>query len=424
METAFMQPLRFSVVIPVFNKWELTSACLRSLREFTPGDAFEVIVVDNASSDATRADLNPLGESLFGRQFKSIRHEINLNFAAACNAGAKLAGAGLYFFLNNDTLLTENWAPPLEQTLQNDPVLGAVGPLLLYADNTVQHLGVAFSSRGLFHLYRGFPATHPLVAKIRSFQAITAAAFLVHRDLFWEAGAFYEGYRNGFEDVELCLRMGKLGKKFTCAPSSRVIHLESQSPGRHDANEHNSELLHQRCFADYFPDYHIHGLRDGFQVVCDDSLGENLILNEKDDLALRKQVMSTRARSRAPDLNKLYRSIQENPYWLWGHETMGQELENGKKFVEAAVFYVKAFNICSTLSGIRRVLKIASIMGDAGLMKMSGEYLAKFLALTTDAACYTATLRRNMDVAARCRDNFLLRLYEQKLVELQKGKHT
>ena len=119
-----------SVVIPVHNKWELTAACLRSLAEHTPGGDVAVIVVDNASADDTSGACPALGSSLFGRRFRYRRFENNRNFGPACNAGAALADSDLLFFLNNDTLLTPGWLPPLQDALAAEPDLVGVGPLL------------------------------------------------------------------------------------------------------------------------------------------------------------------------------------------------------------------------------------------------------------------------------------------------------
>ncbi|MDR0826886.1 MAG: glycosyltransferase family 2 protein [Desulfovibrio sp.] len=412
-----MENLRFAVIIPVFNKWELTRDCLKSLRRFTPGDEFEVIAVDNASSDATLVDLDPLGSALFGLRFKSIRNHTNRNFAAACNTGAKLAQAPFCFFLNNDTLLTENWAPPLEESLQNNPSLGAVGPLLLYADKTVQHLGVAFLTAGVAHLYRGFPLAHPLVSKTRCFQAITAAAFFVSRELFFAAGAFYEEYRNGFEDVELGLRICQLDKKLTCVPKSQVIHLESQSEGRNnDPSEFNEKLFQQRCAELFYPDYHLHGLSDGFRVVYDDSLNQSLLLPEKDDLALREQVTV----SGSLNLSRLLQATQKNPYWFWGHEHMARELEKQKLFQEASAYYLQAFSIYCTLEGAKKLLKIAALTADTKLAKEADTYLAQIITLKNDQELCASILKRNIATAEKFNDKFLLRLSEQKLAELYK----
>ena len=126
--------LHISVIIPIFNCWELTRACLSSLRRHTLGDYLEVIAVDNHSSDLTATELGPLGKGLFGDNFHLLRQERNLGFAAACNLGAGGARAPYLFFLNNDTLLTPNWSAPLLSTLRESSRLGAIGPLLLYPE--------------------------------------------------------------------------------------------------------------------------------------------------------------------------------------------------------------------------------------------------------------------------------------------------
>ncbi len=258
-------PLSYSIIIPVFNKWELTSDCLTSLREHTPRNSFEVIVVDNASSDATSELLPGLGKNLFGENFHYIRNAENRNFAGASNQGAQAARADILFFLNNDTLLTPNWDTPLLKALKNDQSLGAVGPVLVYKSDKVQHIGAAiYPDSGISHFYIGIPATHPLVLKRRSLHFITGAAFMVSKKNFFAAGAFCEEYINGFEDVELCLRLRQLGLTLTVEPDSKIYHLESQSQGRRDREDHNALVLQQRCPGPHSPDFH--------KIVLDDGL--------------------------------------------------------------------------------------------------------------------------------------------------------
>ena len=237
-----------SVVIPVHNKWELTAACLRSLAEHTPGGDVAVIVVDNASADDTSGACPALGSSLFGRRFRYRRFENNRNFGPACNAGAALADSALLFFLNNDTLLTPGWLPPLQDALAAEPDLVGVGPLLAYPDDTVQHLGIVITPAGdsIGHLYAGLPLAHPLARRRRRFPAITGAALMVSRALFLEAGGFCEAYVNGFEDVDFCLALAENGGVMSVIPESRVIHFESQTPQRRDHDEDNGRLLRAR----------------------------------------------------------------------------------------------------------------------------------------------------------------------------------
>ena len=237
-----------SVVIPVHNKWELTAACLRSLAEHTPGGDVAVIVVDNASADDTSGACPALGSSLFGRRFRYRRFENNRNFGPACNAGAALADSDLLFFLNNDTLLTPGWLPPLQDALAAEPDLVGVGPLLAYPDDTVQHLGIVITPAGgsIGHLYAGLPLAHPLARRRRRFPAIPGAARMVSRALFLEAGGFCEAYVNGFEDVDFCLALAENGGVMSVIPESRVIHFESQTPQRRDHDEDNGRLLRAR----------------------------------------------------------------------------------------------------------------------------------------------------------------------------------
>lgn len=174
--------LLFSAIIPVFNKWELTRACLESLRQNTPGADFAVIVVYNASSDATATDCLPLGQALFPGRFRYLRFAANRNFGPACNAGAQAADSPLLFFLNNDTLLEPGWLPPLLRALDLDARTGAVGPLLCYPHDPrlgvrVQHLGIAVGPQ-LYpsHLYEYFPAGAQAAQRPGSFSCRAYAA--------------------------------------------------------------------------------------------------------------------------------------------------------------------------------------------------------------------------------------------------------
>src|SRR3954463_12674570 len=91
-----------TIVIPVWNEWELTRACLDSLRP-TLGVRDEVIVVDNGSKDGTAKGLARYP------WVRTVSLPENLGFAAGCNAGAAVAGGAVVVFLNNDTLLTGHW---------------------------------------------------------------------------------------------------------------------------------------------------------------------------------------------------------------------------------------------------------------------------------------------------------------------------
>ncbi|MDR2893621.1 MAG: glycosyltransferase family 2 protein [Deltaproteobacteria bacterium] len=417
----------FSVIIPVFNKWELTENCLRSLAEHTAGYDYEVLVVDNASTDRTATELSALGESLFGKRFAAIRYEENRNYGPACNAGAQRAAAPLLFFLNNDTLLTPGWAAPLlaalgagsaNDALATDDSLGAVGPLLLYDDNTVQHLGVALDTSGLTHLYRGFPADHPLVGKKRRLQALTAAALLMPRELFWACGCFHEGYRNGFEDLELCVRIRQQGKKLACVPASRVYHLESQTPGRKDSEKENALLFHSRCGKELYYDLHQHGQRDGFRIELDDALGTCLLLNENDDQALRQDWSEACCNATGNPNMALYKLTCQNPYWLWGYETLADNLEKAGDYELASYCHNKILNHAFTRKALENAMQILKRSGNAELISKSMPQLTEMEATIPTPAAARHKLEYFLRQAETRHDKLLAELCRNKLSEL------
>lgn len=406
-----MKQYAFSVIIPVFNKWALTRDCLFSLREHTGRDDFEVIVVDNASADATRSDLEPLGKSLFGAAFTAVRNAENINFGPACNLGAEQAAAPLLFFLNNDTLLTPGWYEPLHRALEDDQSLGAVGPLLVYEDNTVQHLGVAGSTNGLVHLYSRFPLGHPAVRRARALQFMTGAALLLPKTVFLSAGRFYEGYRNGFEDVELCVRIREGGKRLCCVPDSTIIHLESRSDGRHTGEHDNSRLLQERCGEALYPDLHLHGSRDGFQVVINGALGQSLLVPPEQDAELR-------ARVSGKSYDDFYAAVCENPYWLWGHETLCGVLEKAGQYLAAAHFCGRILTFLPGYDCAKKLLRLATQAGNAELAAQAERHVRSFAALKASPKEQLRIVRSVIRTAEKVNDGLLLGLYTEKLASM------
>lgn len=226
-----------SIIIPVFNQAQLTNACVEAIRS-TAGDQreYELILVDNGSQDWTPEYLKSLGNSV-----TVISNTSNLGFAKACNQGAKAAKAKYLLFLNNDTLPQQGWLDALLSGIEKDGA-DIVGAKLLYPNGRVQHAGVAFSKNGVgYHIFKNFAADSPAVNKKRFMQCVTAACLLVSKRLFNELAGFDEQFRNGFEDVDFCLRAGQAGKRILYNPTAVVIHLEEQSEGRKQHDHENMQ---------------------------------------------------------------------------------------------------------------------------------------------------------------------------------------
>lgn len=261
-----------SIIIPVFNQWELSRACLKALASTTKGKSVEVIVVDNASTDITQEACPFLGKQLFGDAFRYFRCTSNMNFGPSSNIGAAMAVGEYLIFLNNDTVPLPGWYQPLIDDFSRFLNIAATGPLLLYPKSepfghTVQHLGVFVSPfLKVGHLYEGIPADSPLTQKRRFFQIITGACMVIPRKLFIAVGLFDEEFINGFEDVDLCMRLWQQGYRMTVNPRAKVIHHKSQTPGRHQHEEANSRYLSQKCRNMFIPDWHEHLRNDGMSL--------------------------------------------------------------------------------------------------------------------------------------------------------------
>ena len=303
--------MAFSIIIPAWNLWETTLACLRSLAAQDEGEALlaEVLVVDNGSTDATATELAAAGEALFGSRFTRLRLEENLGFAAGCNAGAQAARGSLLLFLNNDTTVASPWLAPLNEALQNDDV-GAAGPLLLYPDGRNQHCGICFSLFGNpGHLYARFPGSHPALRRPHALQAITGACLALRRADFDACGGFDEGYRNGYEDMDLCFALRRRGLALRVVPKCIVIHHEGRTPGRKTHNEANADLFTARWGDAVRPDIHHLVQTDGY-AAC---LSPQLVTYVQPCAERLRELAATPDRKDA-----LKQALEQEPLWLDG----------------------------------------------------------------------------------------------------------
>ncbi len=402
-----------SVIIPAWNLWDLTRGCLESLHAHTPGGVLEIIVVDNGSTDATASDLEPLGRALFGDRFRTIRLPGNKGFAVASNLGAAQAQAGRLLFLNNDTLVTPGWLPPLLRALDDDARLGAVGPLLLYPDtDRVQHCGIAFTpSLSTEHLYANFPATHPAVAARRPLQAITGAALLMERTLFTDCGGFHEGYLNGSEDLELCWRIRERGLKVACVSESRVYHLESRTPGRRDHDAANAARLNRRCSGCFGPDLHKLARRDGFELALTPWLETYLTLPP----AREAELLAVHADF---EPGKCWQALQVEPLWQSGYELLAAFLEGHDRYLEASGVRLLHCYFFPSLPGYRRLALVAAQAGNPDLAEQAARKIEHVTGLLEDPEPLVRKARGLARWARRAGEREVGALYEGWLTDL------
>ena len=240
-----------SIVIPLWNNVAFTHACLVRLAAATPAGSYEVVLVDNGSTDATQDLLATLSGDV-----RIVRNPRNLGVARACNQGAEVAAGRYLVFLNNDTEPHPGWLEPLVEVFDTEPDVGVVGSKLLFPNGLVQHAGVWMvgdrSGQAFFGLHRLYQSApdDPIVDQRCDLQAVTGAALAIRRDLFRRIGGFDESYWNGNEDVDLCLKVGGAGYRVVYEPRSCLTHHESVSgPERFSRVDDNVRRLAERWSA-------------------------------------------------------------------------------------------------------------------------------------------------------------------------------
>ncbi|MGA8535102.1 MAG: glycosyltransferase [Candidatus Tumulicola sp.] len=221
------QPL-VSVIVPAFNRWRYTNACLRALAGAQdPNVPMEVIVVDDASEDRTQ-------ELLTGcNGIRTVRLERNAGFAAACNAGAAVAGGRYLHFLNNDAVVTGGWQRALVDTFSRDARVVAVVSQLRDPSGRLSEAGGVIwgDGRGWNYGRRRSPRDWRF-RSVRDVDYGSAASLMVLTAAFQDAGGFDAAYAPAYyEDVDLCFRLRASGGRVVYQPESVVYHAEGASYG-------------------------------------------------------------------------------------------------------------------------------------------------------------------------------------------------
>ncbi len=357
---------QISIIIPAWNLWETTLQCLESIKSTSDSEllqSMEVIVVNNGSTDETANALTPTLKRLFNNKGIEIKLPENLGFAKACNIGAKHATAPFLFFLNNDTLCTNDCLPPLLEAFTENPKLGMVGPILLYPNDTVQHAGVCFAPNlELVHMYHYVPAPYVKKQKQRHWQAITGAAMLIPATLFAECGGFHEGYMNGFEDLDLCCQVRAKGYFLSVTHKSTVYHLASQTPGRFAHDNENTMLFSKRFSNFFYPDQHKIALEADLLPILSPSLHLYIGLP-----TIKEQVLH-KIFSKNFDPARCLQCLDDEPYWFLGYDLLGQYFERQQLWEEALEAYLSLTQLAPLAPNYLKILRCASKLGKSEIV--------------------------------------------------------
>ena len=221
------EQVEVSVIIPVFNQLQFTHACLASLQTAQERARFEVIIVDDCSTDKTTEVVPQIHGVVY------LRNETNSGFIVSCNRGAAKARGKYLLFLNNDTTVKDGWLSALMNTFAEEPQAGAVGSKLVYPDGRLQEAGgIIWRDASGWNYGKFDDPQKPEYNYLRDVDYCSAAALMIPKALFLSVGGFDSRYEPAYyEDTDLAFKVRQAGSKVFYQPLSEVIHYEGATGG-------------------------------------------------------------------------------------------------------------------------------------------------------------------------------------------------
>ncbi|MDX6711424.1 MAG: hypothetical protein QOH96_2440, partial [Blastocatellia bacterium] len=217
---------QISIILVLFNRAELTLQCLYSILKCN-FNSYEVVIVDNGSSDETGSLLNQIEGA------RIIRNDTNCHYLIACNQASREAKGECLLLLNNDAQLLGNSLEFALKTLRSSDDIGAVGGRIVLPDGTLQEAGSIIWQDGSCLGYgRGESPLAPAYMFKRDVDYCSAAFLLTWRNLFLEGGGFDVAYVPAYyEETDYCVRLWKKNKRVVYDPDVAVLHFEFASSG-------------------------------------------------------------------------------------------------------------------------------------------------------------------------------------------------
>ncbi len=231
---------KVSLIIPTRDRFELLRTCVESLLASTDYAPFELVVVDNQSSEPDAVAY--LDELASRERVRVLRYDAPFNYSAINNWAVTQCDGELVGLVNNDIeVISPGWLSEMASHALRAEV-GAVGAMLYYPNDTIQHAGVVAGVYGVAgHIYAGMPRGyhgHGARAWVaQELSAVTGACLLVRRRVFEEVGGLDEHLQVAFNDIDFCLRLREHGYHNVWTPFAELYHHESASRGSEDTDE-------------------------------------------------------------------------------------------------------------------------------------------------------------------------------------------
>ena len=250
-----------SIVVPLYGRIDLLEVQLATLADDPDIARCELVyVLDSPDLEPGLRQLAPQLVPIYRVPFRVVFLDRNIGFAGANNAGASVAKGRLLVLLNSDVVPTApGWLAQLQAFYDGTPDIGALGPKLLFEDDSLQHAGMHFVQPAgspvwqNAHYYKGLHRTLPAANVPRCVPAVTAACLMIDRALYTACGGLSGSYVKGdYEDSDLCLRLLAAGRENWYLPSVELYHLEGQSydAGTRAVHSRYNAWLHTQRWRD------------------------------------------------------------------------------------------------------------------------------------------------------------------------------
>ncbi len=216
-----------SIIIPVYNQWEYTLQCLDSIQRNSGNIKYEVIIMDDRSTDETQNVANHVKNAII------IRNDKNLGFLLNCNKGASIAKGRYIIFLNNDTLVQPQWLFWLVRTMDYRQEVGLVGAKLIFSTGKLQEAGgIVFKDGSAMNYGREDTPDAPQYNYFKDVDYCTGASICARKEIWDKLGGFDTQFSPAYyEDTDLAFRIRELGYRTVFQPKSVVVHFEGMSHG-------------------------------------------------------------------------------------------------------------------------------------------------------------------------------------------------
>jgi glycosyltransferase involved in cell wall biosynthesis len=231
---------KISLIIPTRDGLDLLKRCVDSILTLTTYDNYEIIIVDNQSQDP--ATLQYLRDVVADPRVSVIAYDQPFNYSALNNYAVRQTSGELVGLVNNDIeVISPDWLQEMAGHAMR-PEIGAVGAMLYYPDDTIQHAGVVLGvHRVAAHAYcgkpRGYPGQMGRARLVQDMSAVTAACLLIRRAVFDEVNGLDESLQVAFNDIDFCLRVQQQGYRNLWTPFAELYHHESATRGYEDSPE-------------------------------------------------------------------------------------------------------------------------------------------------------------------------------------------